>query len=204
MFFRSKTFPVLFPKFPEGKLSQRLPESTEFSQSVRVAFLNNATVEFRSRRRFSAFPLQEVHYRNTVHLYRAQRVDRAAPVKQHAHIQRCITLRAVAAAPHGRFLHRENLMRHHYHKIMVSRGVMTDYENIDAMNLRDTRCLLYTRARLFIHCRRRRCRRSRTRARFYCRRSTFFLLPIYNERKMFGICDCNGTVKELQSGEPVL
>lgn len=47
-------------------------------------------------------------------------------------------------------LHRENLMRHHYHKIMVSRGVMMDYENIGTINLRDTRCL-YTRTLLFVH-----------------------------------------------------
>lgn len=61
---------------------------------------------------------------------------------------RCTTACGRGAA--RSILHRENLMRHHYHKIMVCHGIMMDYENIGAINLRDTRCL-HTRTLLFVH-----------------------------------------------------
>lgn len=61
---------------------------------------------------------------------------------------RCTTACGRGAA--RSILHRENLMRHYYHKIMVCRGVMMDYENIGAINLHDTRCL-HARTLLFVH-----------------------------------------------------
>jgi len=54
--------------------------------------------------------------------------------------------RCGAATPHKPILHRENLMRHHYHKIMVSRGVMMDYGKYRRDKF--TRCL-YTRTFTF-------------------------------------------------------